>query len=223
MSELYEKSIIKLELDQVLKLLSDCAGSDAGKNACLQLHPTDDIDDVRLLLAETTAASVLSTRKGYPGFAGARDVSEALDRANRGGVLNNKELLDIAGVLRCARSVKAYVEEEDVPNIVAPLFAALSSNKYLEERIFSAIISDRVIMSIISPVSAMPRPLRKRTIWNCSSSPPTARSLPPPMASGQGKRRKLPMWPKPLPHGRWPIFRAAIPTPASGSWRCPAP
>lgn len=150
MSELYEKSIIKLELDQVLKLLSDCAGSDAGKNACLQLRPTDDIDDVRLLLGETTAASELSTRKGYPGFAGARDVSEALDRANRGGVLQNKELLDIAGVLRCARSVKAYVEEEDVPNIVSPLFAALLPNKYLEERIFTAIISEEEIADTAS-------------------------------------------------------------------------
>jgi len=200
MSELYEKSIIKLELDQVLKLLSDCAGSDAGKNACLQLHPTDDIDDVRLLLAETTAASVLSTRKGYPGFAGARDVSEALDRANRGGVLNNKELLDIAGVLRCARSVKAYVEEEDVPNIVAPLFAALSSNKYLEERIFSAIISEEEIADTASAELAdIRRHMRiqsskiKESLQKIISSPAYAKALRDPIITIRQGRYVVPV------------------------------
>ena len=33
MSELYEKSIKKLELDQVLQLLADCAGSADGKGS----------------------------------------------------------------------------------------------------------------------------------------------------------------------------------------------
>ena len=46
MSELYEKSLIKLELDQVLLLLADCAGSSEGKNACLNLRPSSDLDTV---------------------------------------------------------------------------------------------------------------------------------------------------------------------------------
>ena len=33
MSELYEKSLLKLELDQVLELLSACAGSQGGKES----------------------------------------------------------------------------------------------------------------------------------------------------------------------------------------------
>ena len=37
MSELYEKSLQKLELPQVLQLLSACAGSIGGKEACLRL------------------------------------------------------------------------------------------------------------------------------------------------------------------------------------------
>ena len=36
MSELYEKSLLKLELDQVLSLLAECAGSTEGKAACLR-------------------------------------------------------------------------------------------------------------------------------------------------------------------------------------------
>ena len=57
MSELlYDKSLAKLELDQVLLKLSQCAGSSAGKEACLQLKPQSDADDVRCLLEETSAA-----------------------------------------------------------------------------------------------------------------------------------------------------------------------
>lgn len=72
MSELYEKSLLKLELDQVLALLAECAGSHDGKNACMRLRPVSDLEDVREMLAQTTAASDLCTRKGNPSFADIR-------------------------------------------------------------------------------------------------------------------------------------------------------
>ena len=68
MSELYEKSLLKLELDQVLELLAGCAGSQGGKEACLRLRPSSDLEDVNLMLEQTTAASDLCTRKGNPVF-----------------------------------------------------------------------------------------------------------------------------------------------------------
>ena len=43
MSELYEKSLLKLELDQVLEQLASCAGSIGGKEACLRVRPTSDL------------------------------------------------------------------------------------------------------------------------------------------------------------------------------------
>ena len=92
MSELYEKSLHKLELDQVLQLLSECAGSAEGKAACLKLYPSSDLDDVREMLSETTAASDLCTKKGNPGFSDVKDVGAALERADRGGSLQCKEL-----------------------------------------------------------------------------------------------------------------------------------
>ncbi|MBQ8359232.1 MAG: endonuclease MutS2, partial [Oscillospiraceae bacterium] len=104
MSELYEKSRLKLELDRVLSMLADCAGSIDGKAACLALMPSSDLEQVQQWLAETTAASTLSTQKGYPGFANVKDVTASLDRAERGGTLQPKELLEVAGVLRCTRS-----------------------------------------------------------------------------------------------------------------------
>ena len=151
MSELYEKSLMKLELDQVLALLAECAGSTEGKAACLRLHPTSDLEDVQALLDETTAASDLCTKKGNPGFGEVRDVSASLERADRGGSLQPKELLHIAGVLRCARTVKGYVAEDEKATVLDPLFQALSPNKYLEDKIFGAILSEEEIADNASP------------------------------------------------------------------------
>ena len=150
MSELYEKSLLKLELDRVLEQLAQCAGSQEGKQRCLQLRPSSDLEDVQSMLDETTTASELSTQKGYPGFSGVRDVSASLEHADRGGVLQPKELLHIAGVLKAARSVKDYLSEDDPECSLTPLFRALSQNKYLEERIYNAIISEDEIADTAS-------------------------------------------------------------------------
>ena len=145
MSELYEKSLLKLELDQVLQLLKDCAGSEEGKSGCLRLRPVSDLEEVQLLLDQTTAASDLCTRKGNPSFSGVIDVSASLERAERGGTLQPVELLRIAGVLRCARNIKGYVSEDDKQTVLDPLFMALTPNKYLEDRISGAILSEEEI------------------------------------------------------------------------------
>ena len=154
MSELYEKSLLKLELDQVLELLAECAGSYEGKAACRNLRPTSDLEDVRMMLEQTTAASDLCTKKGNPGFGEVRDVSASLERADRGGTLQPKELLHIASVLRCARTIKGYVSEDDPDTCLDALFAALSPNKYLEDKIFGAILSEEEIADNASPALA---------------------------------------------------------------------
>ena len=151
MSELYEKSLKKLELDQILGLLADCAGSQEGKEACLGLRPTSDLEDVQAMLDETSAASDLCTRKGNPNFGDVKDVTASLERADRGGSLQPKELLGIAGVLRCARNIKAYASEDEKTTILDTLFAALTPNKYLEDKIFGAILSEEEIADNASP------------------------------------------------------------------------
>jgi len=151
MSELYEKSLLKLELDQVLQQLADCAGSVGGKEACLRVRPSSDLEDVNLMLQQTTAASDLCTRKGNPIFGDVTDVSASLERADRGGSLQPVELLRIAGVLRCARNIKGYVSEDDKQTVLDSLFQALTPNKYLEDKIFGAILSEEEIADNASP------------------------------------------------------------------------
>ena len=154
MSELYEKSIYKLELDRVLELLADCAGSSEGKVRCLSLHPVSDLENVQCLLDETTAAANMCTKKGNPSFGEVHDVAASLERAERGGSLQCKELLRIAGVLRCTRNVKAYVSEDDPETVLDPLFRMLTPNKYLEDKIFGAILSEEELADNASPALA---------------------------------------------------------------------
>ncbi len=154
MSELYERSLLKLELDQVLSMLAQGAGSEGGKAACLNLRPVSDLEEVRTLLDQTTAACDLCTRKGNPSFSGVTDVSAALERAERGGCLQPAELLRIGGVLRCARTVKGYISEDEQSTVLDPLFQALVPNKHLEDRIFGAILSEEEIADAASPALA---------------------------------------------------------------------
>lgn len=150
MSELYQKSLRKLELDQVLQMLAECAGSDDGKLSCLQLKPSGDLDDVQRLLAETTAAYNMYMRKGCPSFAGIQSIADSVDRADRGGILQPKELLTVGSVLRCARATKSYAADEEVDAVLDAQFRILIPNKFLEEKIFRAIISEEEIADAAS-------------------------------------------------------------------------
>lgn len=150
MSELYEKSLGKLELHQVLEQLAQYAGSEDGKVRCRGLRPSSDLETVRGLLEETNAAYHLCTRKGNPGFSGVKDVSASLERADRGGALQPKELLQIATLLKTTRTVKSYVSEDEEPTVLTPLFNCLSPNKYLEDRIFGAILTEEEIADTAS-------------------------------------------------------------------------
>lgn len=200
MSELYQKSIIKLELDRILQKLAEHAGSPEGKVACLALQPNSDLEEVNNLLTETTAACDLSTRKGYPGFSGLRDVSQSLDRANRGGILQPKELLEIAGLLRCIRSVKDYTDDDDQDTVLDAYFCALTPNKYLEERIFAAIVSEEEIADGASPeLSDIRRHMRiqsskiKESLQKIISSPVYAKLLRDPIITIRQGRYVVPV------------------------------
>ena len=150
MTGLYEKSFQKLELNLVLQMLSDQAGSEEGKKRCLNLRPVTDVDDVKQLQAQTSAACQLIVQKGSPSFSAVKDVGESLARADRGGSLSAGELLKIASFLRCTRLVKNYAETDAVSSVLDPYFMELMANKYLEEKISTSILSEEEIADAAS-------------------------------------------------------------------------
>ena len=151
MSELFEKSIRTLELPAVLELLAQRAVSDEAKERCRRLRPSTEAETVSHLLDETDAAKVRLGLHGSPSFSGVKDVSAALTRADHGGMLNTRELLDIAGVLTASRRVADYdAQRQGEETVLDRLFTSLHTNKYLEEQIRSAILDEETIADTAS-------------------------------------------------------------------------
>lgn len=142
MSELFEKSIRTLELPAVLEKLAAKAVSQAAKDRCLKLTPSTDTEEVLRLLDETDAAKERLGLHGSPSFSGVKDVSAALTRADHGGMLNTRELLNIAGVLTASRRVADYdAQRQGEETVLDRLFTSLHTNKYLEEQIDQEIVN----------------------------------------------------------------------------------
>ena len=151
MSELFEKSIRTLELPAVLEKLAAKAVSQAAQDRCLKLTPSTDAEEVLRLLDETDAAKERLGLHGSPSFSGVKDVSAALTRADHGGMLNTRELLDIAGVLTASRRVADYdAQRQGEETVLDRLFTSLHTNKYLEEQIRSAILDEETIADTAS-------------------------------------------------------------------------
>ena len=151
MSELFEKSIRTLELPAVLEMLSAKAVSEAAREKSRHIMPATERQEVLRLLDETDAARERLGLYGSPSFSGVKDVSEPLARADRGGMLNTRELLNIAGLLTAARRVYEYdAERKGEATAIDRFFSALHTNKYLEDRIHGAILDEETIADTAS-------------------------------------------------------------------------
>ncbi|MCI9557325.1 endonuclease MutS2 [Oscillospiraceae bacterium 50-16] len=160
MSELFEKSMATLELPRVLELLAGCAVTEEGRERSLALRPLNDREDVQRAQEETSAAVRLLVLKGSPGFSGIRPVGPSLQRADMGGSLNTRELLEVAAVLRAARTAADYgAGEEKTP--ISHLFHALTPNKFLEETITNSIVGeDEIADSASGELASIRRHMR---------------------------------------------------------------
>ena len=196
-----EKSLNTLELPAVLKLLSDEAVCGMAREKALNLRPSDEPSEVRRRLDETGAAKQMMVIKGSPSFSGLKDVRPALQRADLGGSLNTLELLDIAGVLRCARLVRGYVGDDKLgKTCIDHLFYGLRSNKFLEEKIGNSILGeDEIADSASSELSNIRRKMRaasaraRDALQKIISSPSYAKALQEPIITTRSDRYVVPV------------------------------
>ena len=135
-----------LELDLILeKLAAECSCDDA-KDLAKGLKPAGDMAEVEMLLQQTEDAFSLLARFGGPSFSGLKNVNNPLHRAAAGGSLNPKELLDIAYCLRALRTLDEWRNHSSgVKTSLDFFFEGITSNKYLETKILSCIISEEEI------------------------------------------------------------------------------
>ena len=132
-----------LELDKILEKLSDFTASDEAGERALEIMPCTTLDGAQTLIDQTVDAHMLLAKFGGPSFGGLVNVNNSLSRAEAGGTLTMGELLKIAGVLSTIRGLIRWREHgEGLKTSIDGYFSALTPNRYLEDRITSAIISE---------------------------------------------------------------------------------
>ncbi len=155
----YEKSMQTMELPAILQMLREEAVCESARDEALKLKPSDILSEVSARLQETTDAKRMISTKGTPPLSDIREVSGSLARARLGGMLNTRELLDVAGVLRSARQLKAW--SPDDPGSLRGLFGALIANKFLEDKISLSIVGeDEIADAASSELASIRRHMR---------------------------------------------------------------
>ena len=128
------KDYKSLELDKILQqLANETTCADAAALAA-EIEPDTDLKHVERLLQETDDAFVLMAKFGAPSFYGMTNVTNALRRAQAGGVLNLPELLAV-------ESIKTALDYR---------FETLQPNKFLEERISMTVASEEEVADTAS-------------------------------------------------------------------------
>ncbi|MCR5208253.1 MAG: endonuclease MutS2 [Eubacterium sp.] len=144
-----------LELDKVLALLKNETTCDDASELAEKITPSPDFFEVCNLLNQTEDACSLISGYGAPSFSGLCNVNGPLARANAGGSLSRLELLRIAHTLRSIRTLYEWRSHcSGVNTSLDYLFEAITVNKYLEDKIFSCIISEEEIADNASELLA---------------------------------------------------------------------
>ena len=197
----FEKSLTTLELPAVLAMLAAEAVSEPAKERARELSPSVNETEVRRRLEETSAAKTMMVVRGSPSFSGVKDVRASLARADLGGALNTRELLDIARVLQCARLVRGYLADDSVGKTpIDHLFSALHANRFLEEKITGSIVGEDEIADAASPeLATIRRQMRaaaaraREALQKIISSPSYAKVLQEPIITQRADRYVVPV------------------------------
>ncbi len=142
------KKVLKiLEFDKILDKLQEYTDSEQVKKRIYKLEPTSDINEAKERQRETTESSSTLLKLGnMPVSLSVSDMRNSVKRAEQGGVLSPRELLEIAKVLYVARRTKSYLGEiSEECEMLAALRDKLLTAKALEDRINSCIVSETEI------------------------------------------------------------------------------
>ncbi len=151
-----------LELDKILERLASQTTLEDARRMAVELDPQFDLNKVQQLLKQTDDAYVISGKFGAPSFGGAVNCAGNLRRAQAGGCLTAGELLSIAETLKIIRTVKEWHSRcAGTETSLDGYFSGLISNKFLEEKITTAIISeDEISDKASSALSDIRRKIR---------------------------------------------------------------
>ena len=107
------KTLNTLEFPKILDRLAGYCSFAPSADKARALQPTNDLDEARRRLAETSQAVQMLVTRPDLSIGGARDIREQVDLASHGGVLSPQELLDIKSTLVAARNLSRTFERLD--------------------------------------------------------------------------------------------------------------
>ncbi len=130
-----------LEFDKILDLVSKYAVLEKTKEKIKNLQPKTDLDNVKIILEETDCALKSIIKLGAPPIYNYGEIESATKRLEVCASLNMAELLKIATLFKSSRLLKGYLSDGNFP-VFSAYCEMLTSNKKVEDSIFSKIISD---------------------------------------------------------------------------------
>lgn len=142
------KKVLKLlEFDKILEKMQSYTEAEPVKKRIFRLEPYSDIAEARAAQKETTEAMSTLLKLGSPPVnMSVTDIRPCVKRAEQGGILRPRELMDISRVLYVARRMKSYLSESaDECTVLKDIAEQLLTAKALEDKINSAIISEEEI------------------------------------------------------------------------------
>ncbi len=141
-----DKVLKALEFNKIIDMLVECAATEGAKARARSLIPCDDYDTIFDRLEKADDAKRLINAKGFPSFSAPERVTSSADRAYKGATLSPAELLEIASLLRSARSLLDYINtDKPFETSLDSVFRRLISNRQLEDKITKSIISEELI------------------------------------------------------------------------------
>ena len=143
-----QKSKHVLEFDKIIEKVAGFAETNMGKEEVYKLDTSSNFEGVKFKQKQTAQALSIIIEKGSPPLGGISDIKEYVKRGAVGGIISLRGLLNCADTLRAARLLKNYVllnnEDRDY-ELLEELCENIHTNKDIEERIYSVIISEEEI------------------------------------------------------------------------------
>ena len=136
-----------LEFDKILERLQEYTESEPVKKRIYRLEPFTELEDAKAAQKETTEAMSTLLKLGTPPVnLAAADPRGSAKRAEQGGTLTARELMDISRLLYVARRMKSYLSEAAEECVrLHEMEERLLTAKQLEDKINAAIISEEEI------------------------------------------------------------------------------
>lgn len=161
------KYLNKLEFDKVLKILSNFAITYIGKELALNLMPSTNFEEVKLLQKETSEAYSLIYRNGNLPVEIIPNLQPHLKMLDSSCILSIKYLLDIANILKISRDIQEYFSSSiaitgNNNSELYNYFSQIYSNSSIENAIFSSILDENTLNDNASPtLASIRRNIRK--------------------------------------------------------------